>query len=325
MLSPDNHSMQEPPYSEIAAQASDRGRQAPPAGLVVRVMTRGDLERVGEVLFRAFHDGAVKRGFAPKVDNAKEGTAWAWAIFRHAPHEILIAEVDGHAAGVCCLNPRGDQGGVGPVAVDPAYQGKGIGGRMVGALIERAAGLRSVRLFQEAFNPASFSLYYGLGFEPVADLLDLTAEPGGEIGALCGDVSAITVNELDEACAYDMQRSTYDRRADLAYYAKWGKVLVHRQASQIRGVLACLPAARSVHFGPLVAEGEEEALCLFRHALAIYGDRRCETRIMARDRALSGGLRELGFKIYSLNMLMVRGAWRPGRYTEAFGRFPEGA
>jgi len=45
---------------------------------------------------------------------------------------------------------------------------------------------------------------------------------------------------------------------------------------------------------------------------------------MARDQVLVRTLQNLGFKLYCLNMLMVRGTWRPGRYVEAFGRFPEG-
>jgi GNAT superfamily N-acetyltransferase len=291
----------------------------------IRDMARGDLERVGEILCHAFNDAAEKHGFAPRMRNAQEGTAWAWAIFRHTPHDILVADVNGRVAGICCLHPRGDQGGIGPVAVDPAYQGKGIGRQLMAALVKRADALQSVRLFQESFNPASFSLYYALDFLPVADLLEMTADPKGGKGAMLSDnVQELALPDLDEACSYDLPRSKYDRRADLAYYAKWGKVFVFRNESQIRGLLACLPGPQSVQCGPLVAEGEEEAQSLYRHALAVYRERPCQTRVMARDRALVRTLRELGFTIYCLNMLMVRGSWRPGPSIEAFGRFPEG-
>lgn len=296
-----------------------------PVRTEIRNMTRADLGRVGEILFHAFNDGATKHGYAPRMQSAQEGTAWAWAILRHEPHEILIADVDDRVAGICCLNTRGDHGGIGPVAVDPAYQGKGVGRKLMAALLTRADRLQSVRLFQEAFNPTSFSLYYALDFLPVADLLDLTADPGDRMGTkLCDNVSELPANDLEEAYAYDLPRSKYDRRADLAYYAKWGKVFVYRQATQIRGVMACLPGSRSVQCGPLVADGEEEAQCLYQHALAVFSDRQCQTRVMVRDRSLVRALQKMGFDIYCLNMLMVRGAWRPGRYIEAFGRFPEG-
>jgi hypothetical protein len=196
------------------------------------------------------------------------------------------------------------------------------------ALLTKAEGLQSVRLFQEAFNPASFSLYYSLDFTPVAELLDLSLDTRVRKGAdldLSGNVSEVTAEDLDAVHAYDVPRSGMERRADLAYYAKWGKVFICRSRSQIRGFLACLPGSRSVQLGPLVAESEEEARGLFQHAVGAFGERSCQTRVMARDRLLVRNLKALGFKLYCLNILMVRGAWRPGRSVEAFGRFPEGA
>jgi ribosomal protein S18 acetylase RimI-like enzyme len=289
-------------------------------------MTKADLDRVGELLFDAFNAGAAKHGYPSRMHSAQEGASWAWAMLRHGPHEILIAEADQRAVGICCLNPRGNHGGVGPVAVDPLFQGYGIGRELMNALLTRAGGLQSVRLFQEAFNPASFSLYYSLEFMPVAEMLDIVLDAGvRKREDAYPNVSEVTAHDLDEVFTYDSPRSKSDRRADLAYYARWGKVFVYRNQSRIRGFLACLPGSRSVQLGPLVAEGEEEATCLFHHAIGAFSERPCQTRVMARDYSLIRSLQEWGFKLYCLNLLMVRGSWRPGRYTEAFGRFPEGA
>jgi ribosomal protein S18 acetylase RimI-like enzyme len=292
----------------------------------IRDMTKTDLGRVGEILFEAFNVGASKHGYAPRMHSVQEGTSWAWAMLRHGPREILIAEVDNLAVGLCCLNPRGDHGGIGPVAVDPSFQGYGIGRQLMNALLNRAEGLQSVRLFQEAFNPASFSLYYSLNFVPVADLLDLFLNAGARKGlGLCNNVSELTAKDLDAVYAYDSARSRLNRTGDLEYYAKWGKVFIFRFQSQIRGFLACLPGSQSVQLGPLVSEGEEEALFLFQHALGVFSGRPCQTRVMTRDQSLVRKLAEWGFKLYCINMLMVRGSWRPSQYVEAYGRFPEGA
>jgi GNAT superfamily N-acetyltransferase len=292
----------------------------------IRDMTKTDLDRVGGILFEAFNGGASKHGYPPRMRNPREGTSWAWALLRHGPSERLVAEVDNRVAGICCLNPRGEHGGVGPVAVAPSYQGSGIGRKLMAALLERAKDLKSVRLFQEAYNPASFSMYYSLEFMPAAELLDLTLRGGAMKGAEpCGNISELTADDLGAVNAYDIPRSRLERSTDLAYYAKWGEVFVYRDSSQIRGFLACLPGPQSVQFGPMVAEGEEEATCLFRHALGAFNGRQVQTRVMARDRSLVGALRKSGFELYCLNILMVRGSWRPGRYVEAFGRFPEGA
>jgi len=291
----------------------------------IRNMTKSDLDRVGEILFEAFNVASSKHGYAPRMQSVQEGTAWAWALLRHGPSEILIAEVENRAVGICCLNPRGAHAGVGPVAVDPSFQGHGIGGQLMSALLKRAESLQSVRLFQEAFNPASFSLYYSCNFMPAAELLDLFLDSGTRKRVdPCSCVSELTAKDFDAVYAYDIPRSELDRRADLDYYVKWGKVFVYRYQSQIRGFLACLPSSRSVQLGPLVAEGEEEARCLFQHALGVFNERSCQTRVMARDHSLVSTLEGFGFKLYCLNILMVRGSWRPGRYIEAFGRFPEG-
>jgi ribosomal protein S18 acetylase RimI-like enzyme len=291
----------------------------------IRNMTRADLDRVGEILFNAYNANASKHGYVPRLQSVQEGTSWAWAMLRHSPAEILIAEVEGRPVGICCLNARGDHGGVGPVAVDPSYQGWGIGRQLMNALLKRADGLQSVRLFQEAFNPASFSLYYSLNFMPVTELLDLFLNTGVRKGMepSCS-VTELTVNELDAVSAYNIPRSKLDRRKDLEYYFKWGKVFVCRDQSQIRGFLACLPGSRMVQLGPMIAEGEEEARCLFYHAVAFFKERPCQTRVMTRDSVLVKALESLGFKLYCLNILMVRGSWRPGQYVEAFGGFPEG-
>jgi ribosomal protein S18 acetylase RimI-like enzyme len=292
----------------------------------IRDMTKTDLHQVGDILFEAFSGGASKYGYAPRISSAQEGASWAWVLLRHGPRELLVAEVENRVVGICCLNPRGDHGGVGPVAVDPSFQSRGMGRQMMDALLVRAEGLQSVRLFQEAFNPASFSLYYSLDFMPVADLLDLSLNGEVRRGTDHGSkISELAAADLDALCAYDIPRSRLDRRADFAYYGKWGKVFVYRERTEVRGYIACLPGAQSVQLGPLVAEGEEEALCLFRHAVGFFGDRPCQTRVMARDHMLVKSLKKLGFQLYCLNVLMVRGPWRQSTHVEAFGRFPEGA
>lgn len=293
--------------------------------IAIRDMTKHDLPRVGELLFNSFNSVAARYGYSPRMQNVKEGASWAWAILRHGPKEIVLAEVDHHIVGVCSLNLRGHYGGIGPVAVDPTFQGCGVGRHMMKALLQRTEGLHAVRLFQESFNPASFSLYYSLRFIPVADLLDLSlsARASSELNRH-SDVHQLLPKDLSSVSAYDLKRSKFDRTTDLDYYSKWGKVFVYKRKSSIRGYLACLPGSHSVQFGPLVAEGEEEAAFLYQHALSEFTGHACQTRVMARDYLLVSRLREWGFTLYCLNTLMVKGSWRPGRCVEAFGRFPEG-
>lgn len=291
----------------------------------IRNMTKADIDPVGEILYEAFNTGAAKHGYAPKMQRVETGKSWAWALLHYGSNELLIAEVEGRIAGLCCLSPRGDLGGVGPVVVNPNFQGYRIGSQLMDALLERSNNQQSLRLIQEAFNPASFSLFYSHNFLPVANLLDLFRDGAAEQRLdPCNDISELTPEDLDAVYKYDSPRSKSDRRNDFAYYVKWGKVFVYRHQSQIRGYLVCLPGSGSVQLGPLLAEGEEEAKYLFQHALGVYNNRPCQTRVMTRDYLLAKTLMGFGFKIYCLNNLMVRGAWRPSPYIEAFGIFPEG-
>ncbi|MDD2310075.1 MAG: GNAT family N-acetyltransferase [Desulfuromonadaceae bacterium] len=292
---------------------------------VIRDMTRSDIDRVGEILYDAFTGVAAKYGYPPVMNCVQEGKAWAWAMSRYVSSEGIVAEVDGRVAGVVFLNKRGDVGGGGPMAIDPDFQGKTIAPQLMAAFLERAKSLSSIRVVQEAFNPTSFSFQYAYDFMPVADLLDLVLNGRArQHPDLHGNVSELTAEGLDELCSYDMPRSHFDRRTDLAYFIRWGKVLVYRDAGEIHGYLACLPGTGAIQLGPLLAGGEEVAENLFTHALALFKDRPCRTRVMARDGRLARTLMKLGFRLYCVSLLMVRGTWRPGQNIEAFGRFPEG-
>ena len=293
--------------------------------LLIRNMTKEDIDRVGEIIYDGFSALAKRYGYTSNVDSAEEGKRLAWAMFHHGPCERLVAEVENRVVGSTCLNLRGDLAGLGPTVVDPSSQDKTVGVALARAVLKKAEPLGGTRTIVEAFNPAAFTpCYFTLDFIPVADLLDVTLS-GKVPQALdpCNNVSQITLKDLDDIYAYDSPRSKLDRRSDFKFYVNWGKVLVYRDQSQIRGFLACLPSPRWVQLGPLVAEGEEEAECLFRHALVLFKDKNFRSRIMVRDYKLAKALRGFGFKIYCLESLMVRGSWRPGQYVEAFGTFPE--
>ena len=291
----------------------------------IRPMLKKDIQVVGNILFRSFNSVTSKYGYPPKFQNKKEGDAWAWALLRHQPVEIFIAEIEGRISGLCCLNPRGEIGGVGPVVVDPDIQGKHIGYYLMRALIEKADRIESLRLIQEAYNPASFALYHRLGFVPVACMLEMVFGGTGLVPRKMNEqVATLTQDDMDVLAGYDRPKSKSDRRVDFQYYAQWGKIFIYREGDKVRGFLACLPGPESVTFGPLVADGEAEAIALIQNAVTVFEGKVCRTRIMAGDLILAETMKKWGFRIHCINNLMVRGTWRPGANVEAFGIFPEG-
>lgn len=293
--------------------------------MILRDMTKDDVTAVGELLYKSFNGVAERYGYAPKFHTEKEAVSLAWRLSRHHPVELVVAEADHRIAGLCTMSPRGAIAGIGPVAVDPDFQGRRIGCDLVGACIDRAQGVGSVRLFQEAYNPGSFSLYYTLGFTPVALLLDLFCRSNGERRFDTSDhIVELTMDEIDALSTYDRARSGSDRAGDFKYYINWGKIFAVVAGSDIRGYLACLQGQTSVLCGPLVADGQKEAGLLFQHAMSALEGKSFAAKIMARDASLANELKKAGFRISSLSNLLVRGTWRPGDPIEGFGMFPEG-
>jgi GNAT superfamily N-acetyltransferase len=87
----------------------------------------------------------------------------------------LVALDGGEAVGMAGLAVRGVRGWVSGFGVAPAWRGKGLGRRLMSALVERARayGLRQLSLDVLAENAAAVRLYEGAGMRVTRDLLVL--------------------------------------------------------------------------------------------------------------------------------------------------------
>ena len=85
----------------------------------------------------------------------------------------VVAERGGAVVGLNFLYEHDPIRAVGPLAVAPAAQGRGVGRRLMEAVLARAAGAAGVRLTAAPHNAPAFALYASLGFavkEPLAIL-----------------------------------------------------------------------------------------------------------------------------------------------------------
>jgi predicted N-acetyltransferase YhbS len=85
----------------------------------------------------------------------------------------VVAESEGRILGSNCLDERSVIAGLGPVTVDPSVQDRGVGRKLMEAVLARAREryFTAVRLLQSAFHNRSLALYSLLGFnacEPVS-------------------------------------------------------------------------------------------------------------------------------------------------------------
>jgi GNAT superfamily N-acetyltransferase len=112
----------------------------------------------------------------------------------------LIAYEGGEPAGVAVLAIRGEAGWCGGFGVVPSRRGRGLGRRLMAALLEsaRAAGVRRLTLEVLRENAAALRLYEGAGLRVVRDLLvlDRGARPG--VGSAARGGQALEDSEAAE-------------------------------------------------------------------------------------------------------------------------------
>jgi predicted N-acetyltransferase YhbS len=134
--------------------------------VVIREAQAGDAVECGRIIHAAFASVAAQHNFPPDFPSAEIATGLAAMLIAHPGFYAIVAENDGRILGSNFLDERSLIGGIGPITIDPAVQNKGVGRRLMQAVMERA-GMRKmpgIRLVQDAFHNRSLCLYTRLGF-----------------------------------------------------------------------------------------------------------------------------------------------------------------
>jgi GNAT superfamily N-acetyltransferase len=145
-----------------ASQSTATGRGT---AITVRDIESADGDECARIVYEAFgalHDHHQFPRDFPTFEAAAQLTS---NFIAHPAIWGVVAEGDGRILGSNFLDERGPITGVGPITVDPEAQGRGVGRRLMDAVMERGASARGIRLLQDSFNLQSLSLYASLGFE----------------------------------------------------------------------------------------------------------------------------------------------------------------
>ncbi|HEX2086728.1 MAG TPA: GNAT family N-acetyltransferase [Solirubrobacteraceae bacterium] len=186
----------------------------PDTGVHLRPIASADVDAVAAILFKAFagiHDRhRFPRDF-PTLEAALELTT---AFAAHPQIHGVVAEAGGRVVGSNFLDERGPVRGVGPITVDPDAQARGVGRRLMQAVIDRAAGARGVRLLQDSFNVQSLALYSSLGFEVVEPVVVMAGTP--RVAPAGGvEVRPLQASDLDAAERLHVAVHGYERTNEL--------------------------------------------------------------------------------------------------------------
>jgi ribosomal protein S18 acetylase RimI-like enzyme len=209
------------------------------SGLAIRPAEPRDVERAGDVNFVAFYRAALAHGLPPVVTTPAESRRYIRYLLDFDPLGGLVAEEDDDVIGVAWLHPRGAVATVGPVAVEPRHQGRGIGRRLLERLIEIAGkGVPQIRLVQESYNAASLALYLRTGFRVVAPLIELELPPDVAVAAPRATPGVVVRAAADDdrmrLVARDARAFGAQRPQSIDLYLRRGRVLVAEEAGDAR-------------------------------------------------------------------------------------------
>lgn len=226
-----------------------------------------DASVCGQICFDAFSKISAAHGFACDFPAVQAAQGVMTHVFSDPAFYCVVAEINGRIVGSNALDERAEVAGVGPITVDPTVQNRGVGRRLMQAVLERAEsqGKKGVRLVQAAYHNRSLSLYAELGFDVREPLSCMQGQCRGRVVAGCSVRSARA--EDAAACnALAMRVHGFERAAELAAPTAMGAARVVERDGRITGYASAL-----AFFGHAVAETNVDLQALIASAESFGG------------------------------------------------------
>jgi hypothetical protein len=287
----------------------------------VRRLTPDDVEGAARLLYDAFAAVYRQRGHTPPFPNV-DSAAWLCRAYLDLdPEGCALAEQHGRVAGVGFAHVRGAVASIGPLAARPGGP-PGVGQALMEHFRRLTQGCKSVRLFQDSFNPDSFGFYTRLGYAVVDVAPYLLAERLSTPPARVPGIRPSGGGDLRAIEAYDLGRTGADRGRDLALLASTGSALVFERQGEIAGYLFYRSLPARVIIGPAVGESAEIIAALVDTVAAALPGRAAVIRGSAAAPTVLQRLFARGFRVDHLGNLMVAGDYRLPP-AQLYALFPE--
>jgi len=226
--------------------------------LTLRAPRPDDAETLGRICYDAFGAISDAHNFPRDFPNPEVATGLMTSMIANPGFHGVVAEEDGRVLGSNFLDERSAVFGVGPITVDPQIQNRGVGRRLMEAVLERAAerGAPGVRLLQAGYHSRSLSLYASLGFDVREHLACMTG-PAIAGRPAHGEARAATPAD-EEACNRLCRRvHGHDRAGELSQAVAQGTAMVVERAGRITGY-----ASQVAYFGHAVGETSDDIKAL---------------------------------------------------------------
>jgi predicted N-acetyltransferase YhbS len=277
--------------------------------VTIRPLASADVDAVAEVDFAAFHEVALRHGMTPLVGAVRDSRAYVRRLLEADPLGGFVAEEGGHVVGHAWVHLRVPIATVGPIAVEPSAQRRGVGRALLAECV-RAAGPRAtqLRLVQESFNVASLGLYLSEGFRIVAPLLELVLDASpAPVPSVPRNVRIRAAEPADQAriVARDARPFGAPRAQDVERRLRTGRGVVAERGTALAGYAL----AGTGYLGSAAGEDPELVLAMLStlaHDPALQMTA-LRAMVLGTDRVLLDGLRTIGFRLFRTCHYMIRG------------------
>lgn len=247
-----------PPLADDAA-IEQRNKPAERFGPArIRPAIAADAAACGRIIYDAFRGISGAHGFPPDFPSVDAATELATKFIADPSIFGVVAEIDGRVAGSNFLTEGDAIRGVGPITVDPAVQGSGVGRSLMQAVIARGHGAKGVRLVQAAYNTRSMALYASLGFEVKEPLLHLQGAPRSRPGT-GWNVRPMTDADVSAGAALCTAIHGIERTSDLREALQFFKPFVVEREGRVTGYLTA-PSFWIMNHGVAETEADMRAL-----------------------------------------------------------------
>jgi hypothetical protein len=287
----------------------------------IRRLGPDDIDAVARILFDSFSVVYRQRGHSPPFPTI-DSAAWLCRAYLDLdPEGCALAHQLGQPVGVGFAHLRGEVASIGPIAARPGGA-PGIGRALMGYFRELTRSCKSVRLFQDSFNPDSFGFYLRLGYSVVDVAPYLLADRLTPPESPAPRVRAATAADREKIERYDLARTGAARARDLALLASTGSALVVEEQGALAGYMYYRSLPVRVIIGPAVSESPEILAGLLDAVAAALPGRAAVIRGSAAAPAVLRRAFQRGFRVDHLGNLMVTGEYRSPP-AQLYSLFPE--
>ena len=195
-------------------------------------------EEAGRIIYEAFSTIAEKHGFPSDFPSVNVGITTAASFLSKPGFYSVVAEdiSNGKLVGSNFVDERSNIVGIGPIAVDPNYQNKGVGRQLMNNVMERAKNKNfpGTRLLQASYHNRSLALYASLGFEIREPISTMQGKPIQEVipGRTVRPATEFDVESCNAICK---AVHGHNRNGELVDSIKQGSAKVVLHADRITG------------------------------------------------------------------------------------------